>query len=174
MVTNAEMHNFLSRRESRRILNKASDDAASLKTTEAAWERNSKPYGIDPSLRSTFDEVEFDLDFEIINTTAYWKAFRSAIKQSLTQQQGSIGGPKGLHSTTQDIPLGDIAEDLKDSGTRFREPSRVHPPNMNPRGNIPDPSDMVLPLPEVDSEERIISNTAPVATSPAAACAISI
>lgn len=70
------MHDLLTRRESQKLFDKVSDDAASLRTAEDARMRDSIAEATEPSLHSSFDNVEFDFDFEIINTTTYRKAFR--------------------------------------------------------------------------------------------------
>lgn len=84
---------MLIQQESCRLLDKVSDNASSLKAAEDARICDSTVVVIDsvePSLHSTFSETEFAFDFELINTTAYRKAFYHASKHSLSQPTEGI------------------------------------------------------------------------------------
>lgn len=91
--SNVEVHKLLSRKESKQLLDRVFDDASSLKTAEDIRIRNSIVETADstePSLHSTFSETEFEFDHEVINTTAYRKAFFHMSTKSLTQPLSGV------------------------------------------------------------------------------------
>lgn len=88
--SNAEIHDLLARRDSRNLLDRVSNDASSLRSAEDTRIRKSiADGGLAPSLKSTFDEIEFAFDFELINTATYRKAFHCASRQNLAQLETS-------------------------------------------------------------------------------------
>lgn len=117
------MYELLAKRESKKIFDKVSDDASSLRTAEDARMRDSKVEGVDLSLHSSFDEVEFDFDFEIINATTYRNAFRKVSRHNLMQPQvGLIEDPRKPHLASQNMtPLSNVVEDWNVSGLRLEE-----------------------------------------------------
>jgi hypothetical protein len=64
-------------------LNQVSNDAISLRSAEDTKKRISDAEGLTPSLHSTFDDIEFAFDFELINTATYRKAFQCASRNNL-------------------------------------------------------------------------------------------
>lgn len=87
--SNAEIHDLLARRDSRNLLDRVSNDASSLRSAEDTRIRKSIADGLTPSLNSTFDEIEFAFDFELINTATYRKAFQCVSRQNLAQVETS-------------------------------------------------------------------------------------
>jgi hypothetical protein len=66
---------------------------------------------VTPSLNSTFDDIEFAFDYELINTTTYRKAFISASRQNILQPEVSKDGDNVTPSSEQGMLLETVTEE---------------------------------------------------------------